>query len=485
MAENAKLTEFAKYKFKELKVYSSTEWLADNKKKYRQVYDRQETTFVYAELSFFNKMFDREVWEVNITMKCFSLRRNKELCCLQFRRSVSKNDNVVFVREGWGNKKEGAFWKKGTYYWEAFIDGEKVGTKYFYIEKGENEKEGFRRYIELQKFRLYEGQYDDVGEDDRTYYKVFSSEETCYIYADIVFRNINMSQKWQFELITKFYNEARELKGQVIRLQSIKKGEDLIKVTAGWGSNVKGSWRAGTYSADLIFMDRLVATIDFAVSDEYDEGSLPVRLPDELAPVWLHEDELLNQSFEEVMAELNALVGLTEIKTQVREHAQYIKFLQLRKDRGFEEKEEINTHSVFIGNPGTGKTTVAKMMGKLYKKMGLLSKGHVHDVDRVDLVGEYIGQTAPKVKEALEKARGGVLFIDEAYSLARSNDDSKDFGREVIEILVKEMSNGPGDLAVIVAGYPREMKYFLDSNPGLKSRFKLYYEFEDYLPQEL
>jgi SpoVK/Ycf46/Vps4 family AAA+-type ATPase len=125
------------------------------------------------------------------------------------------------------------------------------------------------------------------------------------------------------------------------------------------------------------------------------------------------------------------------------------------------------------------------MMGKLYQKMGLLSKGHIHEVDRVDLVGEYIGQTAPKVKEAIEKARGGVLFVDEAYSLARSNEDTKDFGREVIEILMKEMSNGPGDLAVIVAGYPKEMRNFLDSNPGLKSRFKLYYEFNDYLPQEL
>jgi len=125
------------------------------------------------------------------------------------------------------------------------------------------------------------------------------------------------------------------------------------------------------------------------------------------------------------------------------------------------------------------------MMGKLYQKMGLLSKGHVHEVDRVDLVGEYIGQTAPKVKEAIEKARGGVLFIDEAYALARSNDDSKDFGREVIEILVKEMSNGVGDMAVIVAGYPKEMKHFLDSNPGLKSRFKLFFAFADYLPQEL
>ena len=103
----------------------------------------------------------------------------------------------------------------------------------------------------------------------------------------------------------------------------------------------------------------------------------------------------------------------------------------------------------------------------------------------MDLVGEYIGQTAPKVKEVIKKARGGVLFIDEAYSLARSNDDSKDFGRQVLEIILREMPNGEGDLAVIVAGYPKEMKHFMDSNPGLKSRFKLYFEFSDYLPQEL
>ena len=177
--------------------------------------------------------------------------------------------------------------------------------------------------------------------------------------------------------------------------------------------------------------------------DTFVEGISGVLLPDRQAPVVLSPENDLGQTFEEVMNKMENLIGLTDIKVKVREHAQYIQFLQLRKEKGFEEKEEINVHSVFIGNPGTGKTTVAKMMGQLYQKMGLLTKGHVHEADRVDLVGEYIGQTAPKVKEAIEKARGGVLFIDEAYSLARSNDDSKDFGREVIEILMKEMSNGP------------------------------------------
>ena len=199
-------------------------------------------------------------------------------------------------------------------------------------------------------------------------------------------------------------------------------------------------------------------------------------------------DRVLNlteNEAEELMEKMDALIGLQHIKKQVREHAQYIKFLQLRKEKGFEEKDDINVHSVFKGNPGTGKTTVARLMGLLYRKMGLLTKGHVHEVDRVDLVGEYIGQTAPKVKEAIKQAKGGVLFIDEAYSLARSSDDTKDFGREVLEILVKEMSDGTGDIAVVFAGYPAEMQTFLDANAGLKSRINLRFDFPDYMPQEL
>ncbi|MCL4136174.1 UNVERIFIED_CONTAM: hypothetical protein GTU68_045716 [Idotea baltica] len=232
-------------------------------------------------------------------------------------------------------------------------------------------------------------------------------------------------------------------------------------------------------------MDRLIAVVPFEVGEDYLEGQNLVQLPGEAGPIYLDTNQDSELSFDEIFNKLDHLIGLSRIKRKIREHAQYIQFVKLRKQHGFEETESLNVHSVFIGNPGTGKTTVAKMMGLLYRKMGLLSKGHVHEVDRVDLVGEYIGQTAPKVKEAIQKARGGVLFIDEAYALARTNDDSKDFGREVIEMLVKEMSNGEGDLVVIVAGYPKEMNHFLDSNPGLKSRFKLYYDFADYLPQEL
>ena len=484
--------DFVKYKFKELKVYASTEWLSENRKKYRQVFDRHLTTYIYAELSFHNKLFDIEDWEVNITLKCFSLKKGrKELCALPFTRRVSKYDTTIFIREGWGNKKIGSFWKKGAYYWEAWIEGQKVATKYFYIEDASilNEPMDFlphsNPYLKVRSIKLYEGSYEDVPTDNRTYYKVFNCEETRYIYADIVLDNLLIGKSWQCELFVKFFNNARELKGQVVRLHRVEKKDEQIKITAGWGSNVKGCWRYDDYTIELVFMDELLAVVPFKVEEFSEEGVAGVILPNQQAPLILEEEDNPRETFEDVMAELDAMIGLRSIKKQVRDHAQYIRFLQLRKAKGFTEGEEINVHSVFIGNPGTGKTTVAGMMGKLYKKMGLLSKGHVHEVDRVDLIGEYIGQTAPKVKEAIEKSRGGVLFIDEAYSLARNNDDNKDFGREVIEILIKEMSNGEGDLAVIVAGYPKEMEHFMDSNPGLKSRFKLYFEFEDYLPQEL
>ena len=488
MEESYKYPDYKRYKFRELKVYGSTEWLADNKKKYRQVFDRHESSYIYAELSFYNKLFDEEDWDVEVELHCYSMKKGRrELCTLPFKKKVSKYDNIVYIREGWGNKKDGAFWKRGTYYWEAWIEGEKVATKYFYVEDaGEPfDIDGYNPYLEVQSLKLYEGPYDDVNIDDRTYFTQFSGAETRYIYIEITLKNHNLSRNWQCELFTKFYNDARELKGQVVRLHRVDKNEEYIRLTAGWGSNVKGSWRKDNYTAELVFMDRLLAVVPFEVNEIFDEGIVGVLLPNRQNPIVLSDEKDAHLTFEDVVQSLEALIGLTDIKIKVREHAKYIQFLQLRKEKGFEEKEEINVHSVFIGNPGTGKTTVAKMMGKLYKKMGLLSQGHVTEVDRVDLVGEYIGQTAPKVKEVIKKARGGVLFIDEAYSLARSQDDSKDFGREVIEILLKEMSNGEGDLAVIVAGYPKEMKHFMDSNPGLKSRFKLYFEFSDYLPQEL
>ncbi|HHG85694.1 MAG TPA: AAA family ATPase, partial [Bacteroidetes bacterium] len=262
------------------------------------------------------------------------------------------------------------------------------------------------------------------------------------------------------------------------------KGEGLIEICSGWGSDHRGTWFNDKYTLEIVFMEHLVAVVPFEVGLGYTEGVTQAVLPTTstlIAPGMIPEEETLD----DLMANLDAMIGLESIKVKIREYTQYLSFLKLRQEKGFEDPQRINLHAVFTGNPGTGKTTVAKMLGKIYHKMGLLSKGHVHEVGRAELVGEFIGQTAPKVKEAIKKASGGILFIDEAYAMVRSKEDFKDYGREVIEILIKEMSDGVNGLAVLVAGYPDEMETFLESNPGLKSRFNMHYDFPDYLPQEL
>ncbi|MCL4154282.1 UNVERIFIED_CONTAM: hypothetical protein GTU68_037907 [Idotea baltica] len=264
----------------------------------------------------------------------------------------------------------------------------------------------------------------------------------------------------------------------------MKKGEELILINAGWGSNVKGSWRKGYYNLEVVFQDKVIAESSFFIGEDFREGDVTLTLPQETdLKTLLSYNKILTSR--DAFSKLNSLVGLRDVKRQISEHTKYIRFLQLRADRGLEDDLHMGLHCVFSGNPGTGKTTVARLMGAIYHNMGLLSQGHVHEVDRVDLVGEYIGQTAPKVKDAIEKAKGGVLFIDEAYALARTGDDTKDFGKEVIELLVKEMGDPNSEVMVVVAGYPKEMKNFVDSNPGLNSRFKYHYQFEDFGLKEL
>jgi len=179
---------------------------------------------------------------------------------------------------------------------------------------------------------------------------------------------------------------------------------------------------------------------------------------------------------------LEELIGLRKIKNLVEELEAFVKIQQKRNNLNL-ATEPLVMHMVFKGNPGTGKTTVARIFGELFKELGLLSKGHLKEVERADLVGEYIGHTAKKTREVIDEALGGILFIDEAYSLARGG--IRDFGKESIDALVKGMEDNRDDLVVILAGYPEEMEYFLQTNPGLSSRFPIKVDFEDYTIEEL
>jgi ATPase family protein associated with various cellular activities (AAA)/AAA lid domain-containing protein len=188
-------------------------------------------------------------------------------------------------------------------------------------------------------------------------------------------------------------------------------------------------------------------------------------------------------SIETLLGELNRLTGLKEVKKDVADLTNYIRVQQLRRSKGL-RSPDISLHMVFHGNPGTGKTTVARLLSRIYQALGVVSKGHLVETDRSDLVAGYVGQTALKVKAVCEKALGGILFIDEAYALKRSG-DPQDFGNEAIETLLKFMEDNRQDFVVIVAGYPEEMNRFLDANPGLQSRFNKSLSFPDYSPEEL
>lgn len=221
-----------------------------------------------------------------------------------------------------------------------------------------------------------------------------------------------------------------------------------------------------------------ISTKDALIS-YYGHKQLTNMCSDDLDPV--QDDD--NYSLEDLIGQLNSLIGLEKVKSKVNDLIAFQKVQLLRKAKGLHSP--INTmHLAFTGNPGTGKTTVARIVGRIYKKIGILSKGHFMEVSRTDLIAGYQGQTAQKVKDVIDKAKGGVLFIDEAYSITE-NEHSDSYGRECITELTKALEDYRKDLVVIVAGYTDPMKKFFDSNPGLKSRFNTFIDFDDYNSDEL
>ncbi|MDE5608192.1 MAG: AAA family ATPase [Muribaculaceae bacterium] len=216
--------------------------------------------------------------------------------------------------------------------------------------------------------------------------------------------------------------------------------------------------------------DKIVISLTFEKITDNKPATKPFVTP-AVKPVHRHKVEKLNN-----------LIGLSSVKHEVDKLTNFIKIQRIREKENLKAMP-ISYHCVFTGNPGTGKTTVARILAETYKELGILSKGHLVETDRSGLVAEYVGQTAVKTNQIIDKAIGGVLFIDEAYSLAGKSDN--DFGSEAISTLLKRMEDDRSRLVVILAGYGAEMKSFIDSNPGLQSRFNRYIHFDDYTPEEL
>ena len=225
---------------------------------------------------------------------------------------------------------------------------------------------------------------------------------------------------------------------------------------------------------------------DLKNTPSVDSGSVPpprqAEQPAQAAEKPEAEEETPPENIEDLKAELNELIGLEGVKREVNNLINIVTIYKLRQQNNL-KTVDMSLHMVFSGNPGTGKTMIARLMSRIYKSLGMLSKGHLVEVDRSGLVAGYVGQTATKTSAAIEKALGGVLFIDEAYALNSKSEN--DFGQEAIDTLLKAMEDHREDLVVIVAGYDGLMDQFIHSNPGLESRFNRYLHFDDYNAEEM
>jgi len=450
------------YKLKDVKVFGSKENLYRNSKKYRKVYDEEESRYIYCELSLYNKLFDESDWDLSLVFICKEQKSGKELTKIEKSINIPKDQSIIYVNEGWGTKESG-WWKKGGYIWEVYIEDDLVGKADFYIINGGQVSKLHNPYFNIEEIRLFESSREGLPKEERIYLKKFANDITRYVNIEM---SINCLLKnkdfFPLELQFFFYNDSGQQKAVMNYFKVYNNAGSTITFDTGFGSTKPGYWFEDLYFLEIVFMDTLIAVVPFEVGEFEELSNEPIPyssgLETEVTTTETHRSITSSKiSFEEAKMELEELIGLHSVKKQINE----------------------------LATPGTGKTSVAHMLGKIYHSLDLLSHGTVFEVGRADLVGEFIGQTAPKVKKAIEDARGGILFIDEAYSLTNRGTDGKDFGKEVIEVLLKELANGSQDLAIIFAGYPKEMQHFLNSNPGLSSRLRNVIHFPDYTPEEL
>ncbi len=330
---------------------------------------------------------------------------------------------------------------------------------------------------------------DAVGK--RTYYNQLSVTNLNDVGLEIIFENL------QFD---KTENEYDTRIIWYLNDYEIFKNNFKLKVPMDWDTVIfsqtaKANWKQGQGKVDIYIENFKVAEKWFYlgnenITTEKKEKTTKIQTdttpPVEETPSETNVPELPPaRPLNELLEELNGFVGLKSIKHAIKEFIDYLKFQQERESKGLSGGKKFSINAIFEGNPGTGKTTIARLMGEIFRAMGIVEKGHVIEVDRSSLVGQYVGETAQKTDKLIQEAMGGILFIDEAYTLIKKGGSGQDFGQEAVDILLKRMEDKKGEFVVIVAGYPKEMNTFIESNPGLKSRFNHTFTFEDYMPDEL
>jgi len=346
-------------------------------------------------------------------------------------------------------------------------------------------------YVQIFSIKIYDV-IKDTKQRTRIYYKQITPfwESTG---IEVIFNNLfyNIEDKI-FDCRVVWYLNDYEIGKNNFKLNVPSTWDSVIFTqTIGKANNV--NWNIGQAKVEIYIDNYKVGEKYFGVGNsliieqeelnkESNDLSNEIFDKENINVTGYHKDD---RTLEDLLQELDSFIGLTNIKQSIRDFISYLEFIKERKRVGLKADENISINAVFLGNPGSGKTTIARLLGSIFKAMGILTSGHVVEVDRVGLVGQYIGETAQKTEKIIKEAMGGVLFIDEAYTLIKKGGSGQDFGQEAIDVLLKRMEDYKGEFVVIAAGYTEEMHAFLNSNPGLKSRFTHNFIFEDYTPDEL
>lgn len=348
--------------------------------------------------------------------------------------------------------------------------------------------------IEAKSIRMFNLE-ESLNSQKKTYLIQFDESIATYIAAEAIIKNpFFKSDNRLLSGLTIWYFEDEEIGRNDFNLM-LKKEWEFVEFVQSWGTPIPGFWKCGEVRIEIFLANQQIIKHYFQIGTQevinfLDENEQPdsysnkqnTQQPKKLEQ--LQKTNSDNNSIKSLFEEFDNLVGLHNLKQSLRDFISYLEFVKERKAKGIETNENISANCIFLGNPGTGKTTVARILGRFFKAIGLLKNGHVVEVDRASLIGEYIGETAQKTEKVINQALGGILFIDEAYSLKRDK-YSNDFGQEAIDIILKRMEDYKDKFFVIAAGYPELMEKFINSNPGLKSRFTHHFYFDDYNSSEL
>ncbi len=336
-------------------------------------------------------------------------------------------------------------------------------------------------------------QTEEEANGKRIYYQQINPKHLNKIGLEIIFENYEFEKSEnEYDALAFWYLDDYLVLKNNFKLQVPKDWDTVIFTQTGEVNWINGQAKVEIYIENIkvcekwFYLDSesIVLEQPLKKSSSSPKTTTPPRTEKEVVESNLPETQP-QRSIEELLEELNGYVGLKSVKYTVKEFIDYLKFQQDRESKGLHHGKGFSINAIFEGNPGTGKTTIARLMGEIFYAMGIIEKGHVIEVDRSSLVGQYVGETAQKTDKLIQDAMGGILFIDEAYTLVKKGGSGQDFGQEALDILLKRMEDNKGDFVVIAAGYPKEMQTFVESNPGLKSRFTHSFTFDDYNPDEL